>query len=195
MPEKMFYNTGIATFLWIVTNRKSKEREGKVQLIDATKLKSPLRKNLGEKNCEFTKDIRKQILKIYMDFKPCEECKIFDNEEFGYWEVVVDRPLRNEDGDIITDKKGKPKTDSKLRDKEQIPLTYEGGIEAFLQKEVYPYVPDAIIDIDSAVVGYELSFTKYFYRPIELRSIAEIKADIAAIERDTDGLLNLILGD
>ena len=195
MPEKMFYNTGIATFLWIVTNRKSKEREGKVQLIDATKLKSPLRKNLGEKNCEFTKDIRKQILKIYMDFKQCEECKIFDNEEFGYWEVVVDRPLRNEDGDIITDKKGKPKTDSKLRDKEQIPLTYEGGIEAFLQKEVYPYVPDAIIDIDSAVVGYELSFTKYFYRPIELRSIAEIKADIAAIERDTDGLLNLILGD
>ena len=110
MPEKMFYNTGIATFLWIVTNRKSKEREGKVQLIDATKLKSPLRKNLGEKNCEFTKDIRKQILKIYMDFKPCEECKIFDNEEFGYWEVVVDRPLRNEDGDIITDKKGKPQT-------------------------------------------------------------------------------------
>ena len=195
MPEKMFYNTGIATFLWIVTNRNSDERKGKVQLIDATKLKSPLRKNLGEKNCEFTKDIRKQILKIYMDFKPCEECKIFDNEEFGYWEVVVDRPLRNEDGDIITDKKGKPKTDSKLRDKEQIPLTYEGGIEAFLHKEVYPYVPDAIVDIDSAIIGYELSFTKYFYKPVELRSIAEIKADIAAIEKDTDGLLNLILGE
>ena len=74
-------------------------------------------------------------------------------------------------------------------------MTYEGGIEAFLQKEVYPYVPDAIIDIDSAVVGYELSFTKYFYKPAELRSIAEIKADIAAIEEDTDGLLNLILGE
>lgn len=195
MPEKMFYNTGIATFLWIVTNRKSKERKGKVQLIDATKLKSPLRKNLGEKNCEFTKDIRKQILKIYMDFKPCEECRIFDNEEFGYWEVIVDRPLRNEEGEIITDKKGNPKTDSKLRDKEQIPLTYEGGIEAFLQKEVYPYVSDAIVNIESVVIGYELSFTKYFYKPVELRTIAEIKADIAAIERDTDGLLNLILGD
>lgn len=194
MPEKMFYNTGIATFLWIVTNSKSVERKGKVQLIDATKLKSPLRKNLGEKNCEFTKEMRHRILKIYLDFKECEECKIFDNKEFGYWEVVVDRPLRDENGDVVLDKKGKAKMDSKLRDKEQIPLTYNGGMEAFLRKEVYPYTPDALVDTNKAVIGYELSFTKYFYKPIELRSLAEIKADIVAIEKDTDGLLNLILG-
>ncbi len=195
MPEKMFYNTGIATFLWIVTNRKSTQRQGKIQLIDATKLKSPLRKNLGEKNCEFTKSIREQILKIYIDFKECEESKIFDNEEFGYWEVTVDRPQRDEDGNIITDRKGKPKMDTKLRDKEQIPLTYEGGISAFLDKEVYPYTTDAIVDIDSAIIGYELSFTKYFYKPISLRSLADIKADIRTVENETDGLLDLILGE
>lgn len=193
MPEKMFYNTGIATFLWVVTNKKSKKRRGKVQLIDATKLKSPLRKNLGEKNCEFTKNIRKQILEIYMNFKECEACKIFDNKEFGYWEVVVDRPLIDEVGNVVRDKKGKIKVDKSQRDKEQIPLLYDGGIEAFLKKEVYPYTPDAIVDVDSAVIGYELSFTKYFYKPIELRSIADIKADIEAIEKDTDGLINLIL--
>lgn len=195
MPEKMFYNTGIATFIWIVTNRKSEARKGKVQLIDATKLKSPLRKNLGEKNCEFTKAIREQILKIYMDFKECEECKIFDNKEFGYWEVIVEQPLKDGNGETVYDKKGKPKMDSSLKDKEQIPLMYSGGIEAFLQAEVYPYSPEAVVNIDKAIIGYELSFTKYFYKPIELRSLAEIKADISAIERDTDGLLNLILGE
>ena len=195
MPEKMFYNTGIATFIWIVTNRKSEERRGKVQLIDATKLKSPLRKNLGEKNCEFTKAIREQIMKIYTAFTECEECKIFDNEEFGYWEVTVDRPQRDADGNIVTDRKGKPKMDCKLRDKEQIPLTYEGGISAFLAKEVYPYTSDAVVDESKAIIGYELSFTKYFYKPISLRSLADIKADIRTIENSTDGLLDLILGE
>jgi len=195
MPEKMFYNTGIATFIWIVTNRKSSERQGKVQLIDATSLKSPLRKNLGEKNGEFTPEIRKQILDIYLRFEESDECKIFNNSEFGYWEVSVERPLRDENGKIVSDSKGKPKMDSKLKDSEQIPLTYPGGIEAFLQKEVYPYTPDAVVDVKKAVVGYELSFTKYFYKPIQLRSLSEIKAEIKAIEKETDGLLNLILGD
>lgn len=195
MPEKMFYNTGIATFIWIVTNRKEERRRGKVQLIDATKLKSPLRKNLGEKNCEFTPEIRQRILEIYTRFEACEESKIFANEEFGYWEVTVERPLRDESGEIVRDKKGKAKMDSKLKDTEQIPLTYAGGIEAFLQKEVYPYSPDAVVDPKKAVIGYELSFTKYFYQPIKLRSLAEIRADIKAIEGETDGLLNLILGE
>lgn len=195
MPEKMFYNTGIATFIWIVTNRKEERRIGKVQLIDATALKSPLRKNLGEKNCEFTYDIRKAILDIYMNFEECEKCKIFPNNEFGYWEVTIERPLRDENGNIVEDKKGKPKMDSKLKDSEQIPLRYEGGIEAFLQKEVYPYVPDAVVDLSKAVIGYELSFTKYFYKPVTLRSLDEIRQDIRSIENDTDGLLKLILGE
>lgn len=195
MPENMFYNTGIATFLWIVTNRKEQRRKGKVQLIDATRLKSPLRKNMGNKNGEFTPEIREQILDIYMAFEQSEYSKIFDNVEFGYWEVIVERPQRDENGNIVKDKKGKPKMNSKLKDKEQISLTYDGGIEAFLAKEVYPYTPDAVVDISKAVIGYELSFTKYFYKPIILRSLADIKADIKAIENETDGLLNLILGD
>lgn len=195
MPEKMFYNTGIATFIWIVTNRKSAARRGKVQLIDATRFKSPLRKNLGEKNCEFTPELRQQIMEIYLRFEECEACKIFPNEEFGYWEVTVERPLRDEAGAVVTDKKGKPKMDPKLKDSEQIPLRYVGGIEAFLAKEVTPYTPDAVVDLKKAVVGYELSFTKYFYQPIQLRSLAQIKADIKAIELESDGLLHLILGE
>jgi len=193
MPEKMFYNTGIATFLWIVTNRKSEKRKGKVQLIDATSIKTALRKNLGEKNCKVAKADRKKIMQTYLGFEENEYCKIFPNEEFGFWEVTVQQPLRNENGVIETDKKGKPKMDAKLKDTEQIPLLYEGGIDAFLEKEVYPYNPDAIVDKDEAIVGYELSFTKYFYKPITLRSLNEIKADLEVIEKETDGLLNEIL--
>ena len=193
MPEKMFYNTGIATFLWIVCNRKDAKRKGKVQLIDATAIKTPLRKNLGEKNCMLSKPDRDQIMEIYLAFKENEYCKIFPNKEFGYWEVTVEQPLRNEAGKIVTDAKGKPKMDPKLKDTEQIPLLYEGGIDAFLKKEVYPYSPDSFVDKKKAVIGYELSFTKYFYKPIALRAIAEIKGDIQLIENETYGLLNEIL--
>ncbi len=194
MPEKMFYNTGIGTFIWVVTNRKEERRIGKVQLIDATSLKEPLRKNLGEKNCRFTKSIRKQILDIYMGFEENEYCKIFPNNEFGYWEITVERPLRSENGNIVTDRKGNPKMDNSLKDTEQIPMTYEGGISAFIEKEVLPYTPDAVIDENKIKIGYELSFTKYFYKPVVLRSIEEIKGDILAIETETDGLLKEILG-
>lgn len=195
LPEKMFYNTGIATFLWIVTNRKDGKRKGKVQLIDATSIKTPLRKNLGEKSCKLTKADRKLIMDSYLAFEENEHCKIFPNEEFGYWEVKVEQPLRDESGEIVTDKKGKPKMDTKLSDTEQIPLLYEGGIDAFLQKEVYPYTPDAHVDTVKAIVGYELSFTKYFYKPITLRPLGDIKSDIQYIENETDGLLNEIIGD
>lgn len=195
MPENMFYNTGIATFLWVVTNNKEVRRKGKVQLIDATSFKSPLRKNMGDKNGEFTPAMRKEILQLYKDFKETEQSKIFDNNEFGYWSLEVKRPLRDENGEIVCDKKGKPRMDSKLKDKEQIPLTYPGGIEAFLNKEVYPYTPDAVVDISKALIGYELSFTKYFYKPVELRSLADIRKDLQSIEQETDGLLSLILGE
>lgn len=195
LPEKMFYNTGIATFLWIVTNRKDAKRKGKVQLIDATSIKTPLRKNLGEKSCRLSKTDRKQIIDIYMAFEESDYSKIFPNKEFGYWEVKVEQPLRDDDGNIVTDKKGKPKMDTKLSDTEQIPLLYEGGIEAFLQKEVFPYSPDAHVDTDKAIVGYELSFTKYFYKPIALRPLDDIKREIQLIENETEGLLNEIIAD
>lgn len=193
VPEKMFYNTGIGTFIWIVTNRKESRRKGKIQLIDATGLKSPLRKNLGEKNCEFTPEINDQILRAYMDFEETPISKIFDNSEFGYWEITVDRPKRNEQGVIVKNKRGKIEIDKTLRDKEQVPLTYEGGIEAFVRNEILPYTPDAIVNTDDYVIGYELSFTKYFYKPKQLRTLDEIRADIRAIEESTKGLLNQIL--
>lgn len=193
VPEKMFYNTGIGTFIWIVTNRKESRRKGKIQLIDATGLKSPLRKNLGEKNCEFTPEINEQILRAYMDFEETPISKIFDNSEFGYWEITVDRPKRDEQGIIIKNKRGKIEIDKTRRDKEQVPLTYEGGIEAFVRDEILPYTPDAIVNTDNYVIGYELSFTKYFYKPKQLRTLDEIRADIRAIEESTKGLLNQIL--
>ncbi|HIX97213.1 MAG TPA: type I restriction-modification system subunit M [Candidatus Alistipes avistercoris] len=193
VPEKMFYNTGIGTFIWIVTNRKESRRKGKIQLIDATGLKSPLRKNLGEKNCEFTPEINEQILRAYMDFEETPISKIFDNSEFGYWEITVDRPKRDEQGVIVKNKRGKIEIDKMLRDKEQVPLTYEGGIEAFVRNEILPYTPDAIVNTDDYVIGYELSFTKYFYKPKQLRTLDEIRTDIRAIEESTKGLLNQIL--
>ena len=193
VPEKMFYNTGIGTFIWIVTNRKESRRKGKIQLIDATGLKSPLRKNLGEKNCEFTPEINDQILRAYMDFEETPISKIFDNSEFGYWEITVDRPKRDEQGVIVKNKRGKIEIDKTLRDKEQVPLTYEGGIEAFVRNEILPYTPDAIVNTDDYVIGYELSFTKYFYKTKQLRTLDEIRADIRAIEESTKGLLNQIL--
>ena len=194
VPEKMFYNTGIGTYIWILTNKKEARRKGKVQLIDATSFKAPLRKNLGEKNCEITKAIRDRILELYMAFDAAnsEYSKIFDNSEFGYWEVPVYTPQYDDNGKPIVDKKGNPvKPDS---DKEIVPFSYEGGIAAFIENEVKPYSPDAFIKPGTEKIGYELSFTKYFYKPVQLRTLAEISADIRAIEKETDGLLDEIIG-
>ncbi len=194
MPEKDFYNTGIGTFVWVITNRKEERRRGFMQLIDATEIKSPLRKNLGEKNCETTEEDRAKILQLLLDFKETPQSKIFPNNEFGYWSVKVYQPQRDEQGNIVCDKKGKPVVDKKSKDTEIIPFRYEGGIEGFFQNEILPYSPDAILDEKSIETGYELSFTKYFYKPKQLRSIEEISGDIRAIEERTDGLLDEILG-
>jgi type I restriction enzyme M protein len=193
MPEKDFYNTGIGTFIWVITNRKEERRKGYVQLIDATEIKSPLRKNLGEKNCETTETDRAQIMQLLMDFKETPQSKIFPNNEFGYWSVKVYQPQRDEQGNIIC-KKGVPVIDKKSKDTEIIPFRYEGGIEGFFQNEILPYSPDAILDKNSIEAGYELSFTKYFYKPKQLRTIEEISQDIRQIEERTDGLLDEILG-
>jgi type I restriction enzyme M protein len=194
LPESMFYNTGIGTYIWVLSNKKAEHRKGKIQLIDATSLKSPLRKNLGNKNCELTPEIRRQIVDLYMAFENNEYSKIFDNNEFGYWKVTVLRPAYNEDGLIQRDKKGNPIADKELTDTEQIPFTYEGGIEAFFEKEVKPFAPDAWIDEKQTKIGYEVSFTKYFYKPIQLRSLEEITADLRALEVETNGLLDEIIG-
>jgi len=292
LPENMFYNTGIATFIWIVTNRKAAHRQGKVQLIDATSMKSPLRKNLGNKNCELTPEIRTEITKLLIDFNETEQSKIFDNKEFGYSKITVERPLRlsldlsqehleefeatcraaddmpvmrlleevakqfnyskvldfnafekvldkavdklnmklpakrmnfiknqfaevDESAEKIIKKihkAGKAEAnplyglyetdqgiveyepDTNLRDTEQVPLLHEGGIQAFFRDEVLTFAPDAWIDSSKTQVGYEISFTKYFYKPVKLRSLEEIVKDIKALEAETEGLLNEIIG-
>ena len=164
-----------------------------MQLIDATSFKKPLRKNLGEKNCEIDKSIRDQILNLYLAFDKADEqySKVFQNSEFGYWEVRVYTPQYDENGQPLLDKKGKPVKPN--TDKEIVPFTYDGGIEAFIENEVKPYAPDAFIKPGTEKIGYELSFTKYFYKPGELRALEEITADIRAIEAETDGLLDSIL--
>ena len=196
MPEKMFYNTGIGTYVWVVTNRKAPNRRGKVQLINATEMKTPLRKNLGEKNCELSEADRRHIIDLLINFEETPESKIFDNEEFGYWEVPVLRPKRDKEGNIVYKKAKKgqePEIEyAKNRNEcERIPLTYPGGIEAFYKNEVAPY--DSEARFGEAVLGYELSFTKYFYKPVELRSLEEIRADIRDVEARTAGMLNEIL--
>lgn len=190
MPEKDFYNTGIATYIWVITNRKEERRRGYVQLIDASKICSPLRKNLGEKNCETTEDDRNHILQLLMDFKETPESKIFRNEEFGYWQVPVLRPKRDKEGNIVL-KKGKVVMAKNRNEVEQIPLLYPGGIDAFYENEVKPY--DAEAEFGEPVIGYELSFTKYFYKPVQLRSLSEIMADLNVLESETKGLWEEIM--
>lgn len=296
LPLNMFYNTGIATYIWVVTNRKPKRRRGKVQLIDATKWFKPLRKNMGMKNCELSEEDIQRICDTFLAFSESEESKVFPNEAFGYWKVTVERPLRlsvdlapesrkrfrlaceeaSEPGvaDVIdrlakslgrgphrnfntfmdaveqdaeessfkltakrknllltalatrdeaaepvikkVHKKGKAKADpirgryanpvgdkslvleyepdSELRDTEQVPLLEPGGIEAFIRREVLPHAEDAWFDEASIKIGYEISFNRYFYKPQPLRSLEEIRSDILALEKETEGLLVEIVG-
>ena len=312
VPENMFYNTGIGTFIWILSNKKEACRKGKIQLIDATEMKSSLRKNLGDKNCEFTPDMRAEILRIFLEMEESEVSRVFNNDEFGYWEITVERPLRqkvtintetiketmsmfnvlygvdtkHEEDDIptvdaadllaftaqnpnaravkmpktwgelqmeqiyhlymqalidllqpdpymdynaflekfyqnthiknnptkfnkfeefmypllekdpaaeIVCDKGNPVADTELRDTEIVPFTYEGGIDAFMRNEVLTYAPDAWVDEKKTQIGYEISFTKYFYKPAELRAMADIMADLRELEKEANGLMSDII--
>ena len=257
LPDNMFYNTGIGTYIWVLSNKKEARRKGKIQLIDATQMKSPLRKNMGNKNCEFTPDIRKEIIRIFLDMEESDVSKIFDNSEFGYWNVTVDRPLRlrvfpereipekDEKGKVLfkkhmelldvrhavleaaktapfddwdafakatklkktqlkkirpyiteTDPEAKEvagEADPELRDTENIPFQYEGGIHTFMEKEVLPYAPDAYVDEEKTKIGYEISFTKYFYKPVKLRDMKDILASLAELEKESEGVMDDIV--
>lgn len=149
-------------------------------------------KSLGNKRNEISSKQIAEITKIYGEFKPNEYSKIFDNNDFGYAKVTVERPARNSKGQIITDTKGNPKPDSSLRDTENIPLTM--NMQDYMKNEVLPHVPDAWIDETKTNIGYEINFTKYFYHFKPLRSLEEIRKAIFAIEQETDGLLKEIIG-
>ncbi|MFB4473759.1 N-6 DNA methylase [Oceanobacillus caeni] len=169
LPNDLFYNTGISTYIWVITKNKSPEREGKVQLIDASKTFEKRRKNIGEKRVDISEECRSMIVQAYGEFENKEyrldgkivESKIFDNEHFGYTRVTVESPQRDEDGNIIL-KKNKPVADTKLRDTEDIPLKED--IDAYFEREVLPFNPNAWMDRKKDKVGYEIPFTRLFYK-------------------------------
>jgi type I restriction enzyme M protein len=191
LPTELFYNTGIATYIWLVTNRKDEKRKGKVQLVNAVSFYKKMPKSLGNKRNELSDEHIKKITQIYDDFTEGEYAKIFDNEDFGYWQVTIERPLKDQEGNVELDKKGKPKADPALRDTEFIPLKED--ISEYFQNEVLPHVPDAWIDRSRDKKGYEINFTKYFYKYQPLRSLEEIRKDILKLEKETEGLLNEVI--
>ena len=241
LPLNMFYNTGIATYIWVLTNRKPAHRQGYVQLIDATKWFTPLRRNLGQKNCELSEADIERITETFLAFEETEQSKIFPNAAFGYWKVAVERPLRVAGSDpervyktseigklrkegkrdtaappIIervhpattvpdplhglssTNIKGKPavveyEPDPELRDTEQVPLLEEGGVDAFLTREVLPYAEDAWYVPSNVKIGYEINFNRHFYKPQPMRPLDKIVADIVALENESEGLLAEII--
>ena len=191
LPNQLFYNTGIATYIWVISNHKPKERKGKVQLINGVDFYKKMSKSLGDKRNELSEEHIAEITNTYGAFTNNDYSKIFNNKDFGYAKVTVERPVRDKNGDIITDKKGNPKPDASLRDTENIPLTMD--IQEYMQKEVLPHVSDAWVDPNKTHIGYEINFTKYFYQYKPLRSLEEIRKDIMAIEQETEGLLKQVI--
>jgi type I restriction enzyme M protein len=186
LPDQLFYNTGISTYIWVVDNRKRPERKGKVQLINAVDMFQKMSKSLGNKRNLISEEQIAEITRIYGDFEEGPHCKIFDNEDFGYSRITVERPQRDEKGEIVTNKKGEPKPDSSLRDYENIPLKED--IEEYFEREVLPHVEDAWIDFDKTKVGYEVNFTRYFYEYTPLRPTSDIRADILKLKEQMEGI-------
>jgi type I restriction enzyme M protein len=193
LPLKMFYNTGLGTFIWVLSNKKAEKRKGKIQLIDATEIKSALDKNMGQKNCELTPELRKEIVRIFMEMEESEISKVFNNSDFGYWKVWILQPLLDEEGMPQKDKKGRIIPDKAKTETELIPFTYEGGIEGYMEKEVRPYTPYAWIDDKKTTIGYELGFTKYFFHPREMRDRESIASEIRDVEAQLSGMLEAVL--
>lgn len=193
LPNDIFYNTGIATYVFLVTNVKEEKRKGKVQLINASSnvFYKKMRKPLGSKRNELLKEHIEAIQDLYFAFEETENSKIFDNEDFGSYQITVHHPEKDEKGNIIKDNKGKPKSDSSLKDSENVPMKED--IETYFKREVLPFAPDAWYDKTKMKVGYEIPFNKYFYKYEGVRSLKEIAADILVLEQETDGLLKEII--
>jgi type I restriction enzyme M protein len=191
LPDSLFFNTGITTYVWIVGNDKKFNRKGKIQLIDSSNLFKPMKKSLGSKRKEISDEQRELILKTYSDFKETEISKIFENEFFGYRKVTIEQPLV-ENGKVVKDKKGLIKTDSSLRDHERVPLGVD--VDEYFDKEVKPHLPESWMDRSKDSIGYEINFTKYFYHYKPLRSLNELTKDLLDLEKESDGLMNKLIG-
>lgn len=199
LPNDMFYNTGIGTYIWVISNRKPKARQGKVQLIDASGMWQKMRKSLGSKRKELSDAHIERITQLFGRFEEATDdegkpiSRIFANEAFGYHTITVERPLRDADGKVVVGEKGKqkgkPQPDASLRDTENVPLTEDVG--EYFKREVLPHAPDAWIDPDKTKVGYEIPFNRHFYVFKPPRPLAEIDADL---KRTTDRILDMIKG-
>ena len=190
LPDSMFFNTGITTYIWVISNNKVSERRGKIQLIDGSSFFKSMKKSLGNKRKFITDEMVIDLTQIYENFKENEHCKIFNNEFFGYTKVVIEQPLIK-DGKVQLDKDGKPKPDSSLRDNERIPLGTD--IEEYFEREVKPHLPTSWMDRNKDSIGYEINFTKYFYNYVPLRTPNEISNDLLELERESEALLNKIV--
>ena len=190
LPKDLFYNTGINTYIWFITNNKPKHRKGKVQLINANIPEDkgngiegfccPEKRSLGNKRNKIERNHIEKLVALYTKFGEGDYSKIFKNEDFGYYQITIEQPELDSKGRPVKDKNGKIKADSSKRDKENIPLSQ--NIENYFAKEVLPHVPHAWIDYDKTRIGYEINFTKYFFEYKGLRKSEEIKTEIKTLE-------------
>ncbi len=187
LPTDMFYNTGISTYIWVLSNHKSEERRGKIQLINGVEGYRKMRKSLGSKRRELAPSDIERLVRLYGRLEENEYSKVFDNSDFGYRTVTVERPLRNAKGHIEHDKKGQPKADASLRDTENVPLKED--VQAYFEREVTPHVPDAWIDDSKTKIGYEVPFTRHFYQYTPPRPLEDIDADLKAVNAEIMQLL------
>lgn len=193
LPDQLFFNTGISTYIWILTNKKDEKRKGKIQLIDGSSFCSNMKKSLGSKRKYITEPHRRELLDIYQKFEEGKHSKIFNNQYFGYTKVRVEQPEVDENGVVQLKKNGFPKSDTSKRDYERIPLSED--IDEYFQREVKPHLPDAWIDDEFNKVGYEINFSKYFYEYKPLRSLQEITQDLMRLEEESEDLMKEILED
>jgi type I restriction enzyme M protein len=193
LPNDIFYNTGIATYVWFISNKKEEKRKGKVQLINASSKEfyQKMRKSLGSKRSELNAEHIEAIQDLYFDFEESENSKIFDNQDFGFYQITTHQPEKDQNGNVIKDSKGKAKADKSLKDIENVPM--KENIDEYFKREVLPFAPDAWYDKTKMKVGYEIAFNKYFYQYQPLRPLSQIAADILKLEQETDGLLKEII--
>ena len=194
LPDRMFYNTPLNTYIWVLTNRKEDRRKGKIQLIDATALRTPLLKKLGDKSFQLSTENQRTIVEAFIKMETSSISHIYDNSDFGFWKIYIIHPKLDEKGQPLRDNKGKYIPDKTISDTEIVPFNYEGGIEAYIEKEVHPYAPYSWVDEKKTQIGYEISFTKCFYKPEEVRSVMEVNRDLAELDSESRELLDAILG-
>ena len=190
LPDNLFFNTPISTYILIINNKKESNRKGVIQLINGSSHFTKMRKSLGDKRKYINDSQKEQLLQTYQNLEENEYSKIFDNEYFGYTKVIIEQP-KIENDEVVRDKKGNPKPDSKLRGSERVPLSED--IEEYFNREVEPNLPNSWIDFNKSTVGYQINFTKYFYQYKPLRSSDDISHDLLELKKESENLLNLII--